>query len=240
MKPSILKSLVRLLPLILIITSLIISPRLNHLESFPKNNVLGDQAAFLPKRINPLTTSRFTSKIIVQAEKIPFLIRVEKDPNLELGEERIVQTGKEGQIKRSIRITYYENQEFSREIVSIERREPIKEVIVQGTKMVSGETNTPDGHIRYQTKLRMWATSYDGHCPDCRGLTYSGTPVQHGVAAVDPNLIPLGTNLYVPGYGFARAEDIGGAIKGKQIDLGFEDLSQGTWSARWIDVYLLE
>ena len=240
MKPFILESLVRLLPLVLVITSLTLSSRLDPLESFPPNNILGDQAAFLPKQVTPLTISRFTAKIITQTESIPFLTRVEKDPNLELGEESIVQAGKEGQIKKSIQITYYENQEYSQEVTGIEREEPIEEIINQGTKMVGGEADTPDGHLHYQAKLRMWATSYDGQCSGCRGLTFSGTPVRRGVAAVDPNLIPLGTNLYVPGYGFARAEDIGGAIKGKKIDLGFGDLSQANWSARWVDVYLLE
>lgn len=240
MKPLILESLVRLLPLALVITSLTVSSRLDSFENFPPNNVLGDQAAFLPKQINPLTISRFTSTMITQTEPIPFLVRVEKDPNLALGEELVVQTGKEGQIKRSIRLTYYEKQEFSREVVGMEREEPVEKIIAQGKKMIGGETNTPDGNLRYKAKLRMWATSYDGHCPGCRGLTYSGTPVRRGVAAIDPDLIPLGINLYVTEYGFARAEDIGGAIKGKKVDLGFEDLSQGYWSARWVDVYLLE
>jgi 3D (Asp-Asp-Asp) domain-containing protein len=57
--------------------------------------------------------------------------------------------------------------------------------------------------------------------------------------AVDPAVIPLGTNVYIPGYGIGRAEDIGGAIKGRRIDLGFEDIDDGWWSARWVDVYLL-
>lgn len=59
-------------------------------------------------------------------------------------------------------------------------------------------------------------------------LTASGTTVRHGVVAVDPNVIPLGTKLYISGYrspllpkgGFvAVAEDTGGAIKGNRIDI---------------------
>jgi len=51
------------------------------------------------------------------------------------------------------------------------------------------------------------------------GRTASGLPVRKGVVAVDPVLIPLGTRLFVPGYGRAIAADVGTAIKGRIIDL---------------------
>ena len=56
--------------------------------------------------------------------------------------------------------------------------------------------------------------------------------------AVDTNWIQLGTNVYVPGYGTALAGDTGGKIKGKRIDLGFDDDNLQLWY-RWVDVYLL-
>ena len=52
-----------------------------------------------------------------------------------------------------------------------------------------------------------------------RGITKSGTQVSRGTAAVDPDRIPLGTKLYVEGYGHAVALDIGGAIIDNRIDL---------------------
>jgi len=51
------------------------------------------------------------------------------------------------------------------------------------------------------------------------GHTASGLPVGIGVVAVDPSVIPLGTRLFVPGYGPAVAADVGSAIKGNIIDL---------------------
>jgi 3D (Asp-Asp-Asp) domain-containing protein len=62
--------------------------------------------------------------------------------------------------------------------------------------------------------LRVDAVAY--HLP---GKTASGLPVRKGVVAVDPALIPLGTRLFVPGYGRAVAADLGTAIKGRIIDL---------------------
>lgn len=53
------------------------------------------------------------------------------------------------------------------------------------------------------------------------GITASGSETRHGTAAVDRRLFPFGTVFKVPGYGYARAEDVGGAIKGNHIDLWF-------------------
>jgi 3D (Asp-Asp-Asp) domain-containing protein len=63
-------------------------------------------------------------------------------------------------------------------------------------------------------RLKVDAVAY--HLP---GKTASGLPVGKGVVAVDPKLIPLGTRLFVPGYGRAIAADVGTAIKGRIIDL---------------------
>jgi len=54
------------------------------------------------------------------------------------------------------------------------------------------------------------------------GITATGLTVGRGVAAVDPSVIPLHSLLYIDGYGYAIAEDVGGAVKGKRIDLFYE------------------
>jgi 3D (Asp-Asp-Asp) domain-containing protein len=63
-------------------------------------------------------------------------------------------------------------------------------------------------------RLRVDAVAY--HLP---GRTALGIPVRKGVVAVDPKLIPLGTKLFIPGYGQGVAADVGTAIKGRIIDL---------------------
>lgn len=55
--------------------------------------------------------------------------------------------------------------------------------------------------------------------PKAVGITASGTRAQPGTIAADPRVLPFGTILYVPGYGYGRVEDTGGDIKGNRIDL---------------------
>ncbi len=58
------------------------------------------------------------------------------------------------------------------------------------------------------------------------GRTALGVPVRKGLVAVDPQLIPLGTKLHVPGYGPSLAADVGTAIKGRIIDLWFPSTAE--------------
>ena len=88
--------------------------------------------------------------------------------------------------------------------------------------------------------MKVWATHYDSHCLGCDEWTSIGMRQGKGVVAVDPKVIKYRTKLYIPGYGMAIAGDTGGAIKGNIIDLGFEDAKTAGWSARFVDIYLID
>ncbi len=82
------------------------------------------------------------------------------------------------------------------------------------------------GFLRSGQVLTMVATAYDG-CYECNKPyygypSYIGLPLAHGIVAVDPKVIPMGTRLYVQGYGNAIAADQGNAIKGNRLDLFFD------------------
>jgi 3D (Asp-Asp-Asp) domain-containing protein len=88
--------------------------------------------------------------------------------------------------------------------------------------------------------LSMVATAYTAGCVGCSGYTASGYRAGHGIVAVDPSVIPLGTRLYIPGYGFAIAGDTGGAIHGNRIDLGFDSIGDAVqFGRRLVKVYTL-
>lgn len=91
------------------------------------------------------------------------------------------------------------------------------------------------------TAMRLIATAYIPQCYGCSGIAKMGMPAKHGIVAVDPRVIPLGTKLYVPGYGHALAGDIGSAIKGRRIDLCFNHLNDALrFGRREITVYIVE
>jgi 3D (Asp-Asp-Asp) domain-containing protein len=109
---------------------------------------------------------------------------------------------------------------------------PPKKETVKKEKTING--------LPYTKKLRVYTTSYDGNCAGCRGRTYSGTEVKKGVCAVDPEVIPLGSWFYIPDYGKCHAEDIGSAVKGLRVDVGWEDATKGWLPQGWKDIYLLK
>lgn len=92
-----------------------------------------------------------------------------------------------------------------------------------------------------ESALRMVATAYTAECAGCSGYTASGYRAGRGIVAVDPRIIPLGTKLFIPGYGFAIAGDTGGAIVGNRIDLGFNSIGDAmNFGRRIIRVYRLK
>ncbi|VBB09103.1 Hypothetical protein LUCI_4389 [Lucifera butyrica] len=96
------------------------------------------------------------------------------------------------------------------------------------------------GIPHYLYSLPVLATAYTAHDEGCTGITYRGHVLERGMIAVDPDVIPLGTKLYVPGYGEAVADDIGGAIIGRHIDLAMETTDEAfNWGRRNITVYVL-
>lgn len=89
--------------------------------------------------------------------------------------------------------------------------------------------------------LYVEATAYSPHDDGNGGRTATGTLVRRGVVAVDPQVIPLGTKVYIPGYGMATAEDIGGSIKGHHIDIAFDTTQECfNFGRQRITVYIID
>ncbi|MEZ6255571.1 MAG: 3D domain-containing protein [Patescibacteria group bacterium] len=186
------------------------------------------------------TTTAFDIKYQDESVPISYATTYEKDPNTPYGTETVITPGKDGQTTYTYKIIHWYDEIIDKQLVDTKTKNPTTEVISKGVKIVWNLYSTPDvGRVKYWRKLRVWATKYDANCIGCTGRTYSGTEVKKGVCATDPRVIPLGTNFYVDGYGLCRAEDIGGAIKGNDVDLGFVDASKGNWGAAYTDVYLL-
>ena len=92
--------------------------------------------------------------------------------------------------------------------------------------------------------ITMTATAYTAYCNGCSGVTATGIDLRSNpnqkVIAVDPKVIPLGSRVYVEGYGEAIAGDVGGAIKGNRIDLFIPSKSSALdWGRRTVNVTIL-
>lgn len=213
---------------------------------------LGIRDYTVPDKLTPLIDNmtvevmRVKEEFIIEGESIPFETVWRPDPELEIDHRRLAQPGEEGLGRWLIRILYENGQEKERAVIKEwVSKEPITEVTAYGTKIVVRELETPDGAVRYWRKIRMLATSYtaatSGKSRDHPryGITYLGWKATKGVIAVDPRVIKLGTKMYVPSYGFGTAADTGGAIKGRHIDLAYDEDNLVLWF-KWVDVYLLE
>ena len=124
---------------------------------------------------------------------------------------------------------------------------PVPEVVevdnsaaeVSNVSEVAEPVNYDDGS-NYAAVMAMEATAYLPTDGSGAGITATGIPATYGVAAVDPSVIPLGSRLYIPGYGEAIAADTGSAIYGYKIDLCMESYDQAMqFGRRTITVYVL-
>lgn len=232
--------MVRLLA-VLLITTLVFFVSDQRLFYQPDTQVLGEvySSPILPPSQPIITQSRFTSKLEEEIDTIPKQTIYEDDPEVEAGEEKVIDEGEDGKKVSIIKITYYLQEEYEREVISVETTKAKDKKILRGTKIVWRTLSTSDGEIRYWKKMRVYATHYDSRCLGCNEWTAIGMRAGKGVIAVDPKVIPMRSKVYIPGYGMAVAGDTGGAIKGKIIDLGFEDARTAGWSARFVDIYLL-
>jgi 3D (Asp-Asp-Asp) domain-containing protein len=107
-----------------------------------------------------------------------------------------------------------------------------------GSSGGSGSAPAPPPAPAPATSGQKMTVSATGYC--LRGTTATGIPVAWGVIAVDPTLIPLGTKMFVPGYGQGVAADTGSAVKGSVIDLWFPTCAQAIqWGRRTVTITLL-
>ncbi|QHA90043.1 G5 and 3D domain-containing protein [Bacillus sp. N1-1] len=93
--------------------------------------------------------------------------------------------------------------------------------------------------------LNVSTTAYTANCTGCSGITSTGFNLKSNpnakVIAVDPSVIPLGSKVFVEGYGTAIAADTGGAIKGNKIDVFFSSKSQAyAWGNKTVQITILD
>ncbi len=164
---------------------------------------------------------------------------------LAVGETKLKQAGVEGVAEDVYSVEMLGEQVVERTLVSTAvTREPVNEIVEYGTK------NKNDKGFTYSKMITVKATAYEstfGSRNGKPGITASGLPLEVGMIAVDPRLIPLGTKCYIEdpngvyNFGYVLAADTGGAIKGNRIDVcvpTYNDAIQ--FGVRNLNVYILD
>jgi 3D (Asp-Asp-Asp) domain-containing protein len=186
--------------------------------------------------IIPSISGKVAVNYRVEDIEIPVTTEYVESNQIPPGMSKVGSEGKKGVERRVIRTTYVGG-ELTEEhtIHQFYRDAPKKRVVMQNTQPIKGEAMDIT-KLNVKKTFTVEATAY----------TYTGNPTatgvypREGLIAVDPRVIPLGTQVYVEGYGYAVAADTGGAIKGNIIDVFFPSLQRCLdWGRRPVKIYLL-
>jgi 3D (Asp-Asp-Asp) domain-containing protein len=128
-------------------------------------------------------------------------------------------------------------------VSSLRRRERLRAQQVHGIEAAAQTAQHKSQQLQPATAASSPPTgrrqlTVSATCYELSGTTATGMPVGQGVVAVDPSVIPLGTRMYIPGYGNGVAADVGGAIKGAVIDLWMTPTQCAAWGRRTVTITL--
>jgi uncharacterized protein YabE (DUF348 family) len=179
------------------------------------------------------TTYAYTTK----TEKVAYKRVYRKNPYMEVGRSYISVMGQTGILQKTIKVTKVAQKPVSSTVVKTATIKPVvHEVYDVGTARLD---------LKPTRTYTMSATAYSNRPSTILDgkdhlYGYSGLWLHYGTCAVDPRLIPMGTVLYVEGYGYAVAADTGSSIHGNCIDLFFDSYGDACdWGRRSVKVYVL-
>lgn len=173
-----------------------------------------------------ITIVRIEKVTDVVEESLDFETETKKDSSLLVGQKKVVTKGVPGEVERTYEIIK-KNGKIVQKTVQNEKviKKPTTKVLAVGTKQRvatvvpgSGEEPVASGQEFY-----VEASAYTPYCKGCSGKTATGIDLRSNpnlkLVAVDPSIIPLGSKVWIEGYGHAIAADTGGSIQGRKVDL---------------------
>lgn len=194
-----------------------------------KNDIVEPGLDELLTKDMKIVIKRVKIKEETREEKIEFKTVTKDDSSLDEGTTKVVTEGVEGKAKVTYKVTYVDGVESSRSEISRETlTAAVDKVVANGTRI------NFDGQS-YSRKLVVKAYAY--HTGG--GWTAMSTPARVGEIAVDPSVIPLGSEVYIEGVGARRAEDTGGDIIGNTIDIYMGSEAEcESWGVRYVTIYI--
>lgn len=193
-----------------------------------------------------LSVVRVDTKVYTDLESLSFNTVVKASSGLPNTYRKVVQDGKDGEAKITTSVTYENGEEVDRKVLDkTVFKKPTDKIIVQGTYPLMPVSRGGDP-IPYTRVFKARATAYSPTGGKTTAYTASGRkavrdPNGYSTIAVDRSVIPLGTKVFVEGYGFAIAADTGSAVLGNTIDLYFDTYRETiNWAVKYVNCYVLK
>lgn len=205
-------------------------------------------------RVEPKLTEKVEAKNIVNVTRVEKVTDVvespveyeivkKEDSSLSQGNEKILVEGRNGRVSTQYEVIKENGKEVKRNVISETVINPKRnQVVAVGTK--SSGIQAMNVNAANGKEIYVSSTAYTASCNGCSGVTATGLNLKNNpnakVIAVDPSIIPLGSDVYVEGYGYAVAADKGGAIKGHKIDVFFPSTSDAyRWGVKRVKVRII-
>lgn len=181
----------------------------------------------------------------VVEEAVDYAVVTKNDSSLKKGTEKVVQQGQEGLVSKTYEVVMENGKEVSRKLVETKTlKDSQDKVVAIGTQVQVASISRGSEPVNGK-EFYVNSTAYTAYCTGCSGITTTGINLRQNpdmkVIAVDPSVIPLGTKVYVEGYGHAVAGDTGSAIKGNKIDVFFPTKAEAyRWGVKKVKITILE
>lgn len=182
-----------------------------------------------------IKVQRVAWKEVVEEKSIPYQEITKRDSTLNKGVTKLITKGIQGTEKSRYKVTYVDGKKTKRELLeTVVSKKPQSQVVAVGTVQLASRGGRS---FTFDRQMSVVATAYTHTGRN----TYTGRKPGVGTISVDPRVIPLGTRLYVEGYGYGVAQDVGRAIVGNRIDVFLEsEAAARKWGRKTVKVYVLK
>ncbi|MFJ7931999.1 ubiquitin-like domain-containing protein [Peribacillus sp. NPDC096448] len=197
---------------------------------------------------NTVNVVRIEKVTDVVEEPVDFAVITKKDDSLSKGKEKIVKEGKDGLVSKEYEVIKENGKEVKRELLSekvVNKKQD--KVVTVGTRTTVAQASRGVTNVSSSSGKEIYvsSTAYTASCKGCSGVTSTGVDLKSNpgakIIAVDPSVIPMGSKVYVEGYGYAVAADKGGAIKGNKIDVFFSSKNDAyRWGVKRVKIRVLD